>query len=149
MINAMNKIKKLILGCIFVSVSAGGCASPADPFAGEWDWNDSPDTMTFSIDIKQQDNKLQGQYCAVTQNGNKTDCDDETNPNINGVIDRTGKSATVKFDSFFGAKNGRAVLEISDGRLIWHVIRNPSDGEFYAPEYAVLTPHQFTGKGTK
>lgn len=140
----MSKIKNLVLGGVFTVISVSGCASPVAPFAGEWDWKDSPSTMTFSIDIKQQGKRLQGQYCAVAQNGNKTDCDDESNPNIDGLIDDSGKSAIVNFSSFFGAKNGRAALKMSDGHLIWHILKNPIEGEFYAPKDAILVPHQFT-----
>ncbi|MGU7839183.1 hypothetical protein ACV22V_06900 [Burkholderia sp. AW33-5] len=129
--------------------SACGCASSTDFFVGEWGWNNSPDTMTFSIEIKQQGKNLQGQYCAVAQNGRKMDCDDATNPNIDGVIDGTAKSANVIFSSFFGAKNGKAVMKISDGHLIWHIVRNPSEGEFYAPKNAILAPHQFTRENTQ
>lgn len=145
----MKNEKFFLLCCIFVAFSSGGCASPAVPFVGKWGWNNSPSTMTFSIDLKKHGKKLQGQYCAVAQNGNKTDCNDETSPNIDGVIDETGKSAIVNFSSFFGAKNGKAVLKINDGHLIWHIVRNPSEGEFYAPKDAILAPHQFTRENTK
>lgn len=127
---------------MLVGLSVAGYASPVAPlFLGEWDWNDAPSTTTFSIDIKQHGNELIGQYCAVAQNGNKIDCDDEENPNIDGVVDSAGKSAIVSFSSFFGAKNGRATIKISGGHLIWHIVKKPSEGEFYAPKDAILTPH--------
>ncbi|WP_175946517.1 hypothetical protein [Burkholderia pyrrocinia] len=97
--------------------------------------------MAFSIDLKQKDGKLQGRYCAVTQNGNKADCDDEKNPYIDGIVDSTGKLAIVNFSSLFGAQNGKAMLKLNGGHLIWYIIKAPDDGEFYAPKDAVLTPH--------
>ncbi|MBJ9941711.1 hypothetical protein I7819_17695 [Burkholderia multivorans] len=100
----MNKMKGLSFGCVFAATSTSWWASPVVPFAGEWDWRDSPSTMTFSIDIRQQDKRLQGQYCAVAQNRNKTDCDDQLNPNIDGIIDDGGKSAIVDFSSFLVQK---------------------------------------------
>jgi hypothetical protein len=126
---------------VFAAISANGCASPAHPFDGEWEWNNDPSTMAFSIDLKQHGDKLQGQYCAVAQNGNKTDCGDEKNPNINGIVYGSGKLAIIGFSSFFGAKNGKATLEISDGNLIWRIIKTPNGGEFYAPKDATLVPH--------
>lgn len=105
--------------------------------------------MTFSIDLRKQGNRLRGRYCAVSQNGNRTDCDDEANPIIGGVIDDDGKTSVVNFSSFFGEKNGEAVLKIIDGHLIWHIVRNPSGGEFYAPKDAILVPHQFTREKAK
>lgn len=135
------KIKNILFGCVVAAISLSGCASPADPFSGEWDWNNAPNAMTFSIDLKQQGGKLQGQYCAVAQNGNKTDCDDEKNPNIYGIVDSTGKSAIVNFSSFFGAQNGKAMLKVTDGHLVWHIMKAPNGGEFYAPKDAILAPH--------
>ncbi|WP_423394961.1 hypothetical protein [Burkholderia sp. LMG 21824] len=149
MINIVGWVKGLILGCVFVVVSASGYASPMDCFVGEWDWSNSSGTMTFSIDLKKQGGRIYGQYCAVAQNGNKIDCDDEESPNIDGVIGGDGKSAVVNFNSFFGAKNGEAFLRMVGGRLIWHVVRNPSEGEFYAPKDAILVPHQFMMKKAK
>ncbi|NIE55017.1 MULTISPECIES: hypothetical protein [unclassified Burkholderia] len=140
-ISAVNKMENIFFGCMFAAISMSGCASPADQLSGEWDWDNAPSTMTFSIDLKQQGGKLKGQYCAVAQNGKKTDCDDESNPNIYGIVDGVGKSAVVNFSSFFGAKNGKATLKIIDGHLVWHIIKSPFGGEFYAPKDAVLTPH--------
>jgi hypothetical protein len=114
----------------------------ADSFSGAWDWNVAPSTSTFSIKLKQQGGGLRGQYCAVAQNGNKIDCDDEENPNIEGNVDATGQSATVRFSSFFGAKSGKAQVTMRDGHLVWHVIRKPIGGEFYAPKNAVLDRHE-------
>ena len=113
----------------------------AQPFTGEWDWNSAPSTRTFSIKLKQKGNRLYGQYCAVAQNGNKIDCDDEEDINIVGYIDNTGKSSIVKFSSFFDAKNGKAKISINGENLFWRIIKNPEGGEFYAPKDAILVPH--------
>ncbi|MCG5074703.1 hypothetical protein [Paraburkholderia tagetis] len=88
------------------------------------------------IDLKQDGCKLYGQYCAVAQNGNKVDCDDDEN--IDGDTDEAGKEAIVNFSSFFGARNGVAEIKVSDGHSLWHVLQRPTGGEFYAPNDAVL-----------
>lgn len=136
----MKIFKNIIMGCalifFFHSMSAF-----SHSFNGEWDWNDAPSSRTFSVSIKQDGRKLHGQYCAVAQNGNRTDCDDEENPNIDGSIDATGQSAIVTFSSFFNAKNGKAELRMRDGHLSWHIIKKPTGGEFYAPRDAVLDKH--------
>lgn len=142
MTNFVNKMMKRIFGCVFAVISAGGHASSVDSFVGEWDWSSSSGTMTFSIDLKEKDGKIYGQYCAVAQNGNKIDCDNEENNNIHGIVDDSGKSSFVNFHSFFGAKDGGAILRVVDGYLIWHVARNPRGGEFYAPKDAILMPHR-------
>ncbi|CAN7757023.1 hypothetical protein [Paraburkholderia hospita] len=128
------------LGCILTAISANGRAY-AHSFEGSWNWSVAPSTRTFSIELNAHGNVLKGQYCAVAENGNRTDCDDERNTNIDGVIDRTGQSATVHFSSFFGAKNGKARIAIQNDHLLWHITKNPDDGEFYAPSDAVLDRH--------
>ncbi|WP_156437143.1 hypothetical protein [Burkholderia sp. RF2-non_BP3] len=137
----MGKIKISVILCVFLAISINGVASPIDSFSGEWDWVDAPDTMTFSIDLTQNGTKLYGQYCAVAQNGNKVDCDGKADANINGIVDIAGRSAIVNFSSFFGARNGKASLNISNGRLVWHIVKIPADGEFYAPKKAILVSH--------
>ena len=120
-------------GCFLIAVGGSGRVY-ASSFEGNWNWSIAPSIRTFSIELNAHD-------CAVAQNGNRTDCDDEGNPNIDGIIDRTGQSATVHFSSFFGAKNGKARIAIRNGHLLWHITKNPDDGEFYAPNDAVLDRH--------
>ncbi|TDN69139.1 hypothetical protein [Paraburkholderia sp. BL10I2N1] len=136
----MKILKSIPLGCALI-VFSHSVGAFSHSFNGEWDWRDAPISRTFSVDLKQHGRKLRGQYCAVAQNGNRVDCDDEENSNIEGDIDAAGQSATVSFSSFFGAKNGKAKIKMSDGRLIWHIIKNPTGGEFYAPSDAILDRH--------
>lgn len=124
-------------GCIFIAISQCNYAF-SHAFDGEWEWGNAPSSRTFFIDIKQTGNRLRGQYCAVARNGNRTDCDDDHNPNLRGYVEASGQSAIVIFSSFFGAKNGRAELKIQDDKLIWRIMKNPIDGEFYAPGVAIL-----------
>lgn len=136
------KILKVAIAFFLVTMTEIANASPLmKSFSGEWDWTDAPDSQTFSMKLKIQGNQLVGQYCAVSQNGQKTDCDDEKNPNIHGELDKYGRSVFVEFSSFFGAKKGDAVLKFNKERLIWHVTKNPVGGDFYAPEDAVLDRH--------
>lgn len=107
-------------------------------FSGAWDWSAAPRSRTFSIDLKQDGRKIYGQYCAISLNGARIDCDDKDNPNILGQIDSSGKLATVEFSSYFGAKQGRATMRISKGRIIWKITIDPHGGYFYAPRDAVL-----------
>jgi hypothetical protein len=134
----MKMIRNIIVACFLLPCTLAGGASLSGAFSGEWDWNDAPESRTFSLKIEQQGNRIKGQYCAVSQNGNKIDCDDEDNQNINGATDVAGTSAVVEFSSFFGATKGRAMLKISNGRLSWRILKNPTGGEFYAPMAAVL-----------
>lgn len=49
----MNKNKSSIFVCIFAATSASGWRLQSPPFASEWGWNNSPGTMTFSINLEQ------------------------------------------------------------------------------------------------
>ena len=139
-LNSMKIMKKIFAGYMFATWCHSASAF-THSFAGAWDWNNAPSTRTFPIELAQRGNKIQGQYCAVAQNGNKTDCDDEKNPNITGSISADGQSATIRFSSFFGATNGKAQLRVLDGHLLWHITKSPDGGEFYAPGDAVLDRH--------
>lgn len=127
-----------IAGCLLLASANSSGESPKQTFSGSWDWADSPQSRNFSIILKQQRSKLSGQYCAVAENGNRIDCDDDEHPNIHGSVDAEAMTASVGFSSFFGAENGRALLKIDGGRLIWKIIKDPIGGDFYAPKNAVL-----------
>ncbi|WP_133662352.1 hypothetical protein [Paraburkholderia sp. BL10I2N1] len=133
----MKILKNIPLGCALIVFSYSVCAF-SHSFNGEWNWNDVPISRTFSVDLKQHGRKLRGQYCAVAQNGNRVDCDDEENSNIEGDIDAAGQSAIVSLSSFFWGEKWKGE---ADGHLIWHIIKNPTGGEFYAPRDAILDRH--------
>lgn len=128
--------------CIFCFCFLIGCANaaalPMKNFTGRWTWNNAPASESFSLDLKQAGKRLDGQYCAVAQNGNRVDCDDERSPNLTGTLTTNGEVVIVKFSSFFGAKDGRAELRKSGGHLIWHILEAPHGGEFWAPKDAIL-----------
>jgi hypothetical protein len=131
-------IQQIILVYMLLACSLVSSAPLEGLFTGQWYWEGAPETKTFSINIRQQGKWLRGRYCAVVQNGNKIDCDQEDVENIYGVVDMNGTSSTVEFTSFFGAENGKATLKIQNGRLIWRIVRKPIGGYFYAPSEAVL-----------
>jgi hypothetical protein len=130
----MNKLSLLISALLLLTSTAAWPAS----FSGTWNWSAAPQSRTFSIDLKQNGKNIVGQYCAVALNGARVDCDDETNPNVHGEIDSSGKSATVQFYSFFNARQGRATMRLHKGRLIWKIMISPFGGDFYAPHDAIL-----------
>lgn len=107
-------------------------------FSGDWIWLVAPKSRTFSIKLRQTGRDVRGQYCAIVQNGNRIDCDDEENPNIYGVTNSSGTAAIVEFSSFFGATKGKSQLKVVKGQLVWHVESAPSGGAYYAPRDAVL-----------
>lgn len=93
-------IRVTIAGYLLLASTISSGESCKQTFTGTWDWTTSPQSRTFSIKLKQQGDKISGQYCAVAQNGNRVDCDDEDNSNIHGRIEVGAMSATVDFFVF-------------------------------------------------
>ena len=128
----MNTLVTIIYGLMLLTPTMARATS----FSGLWNWSAAPQSKAFSIDLKQDGKKIYGQYCAISLNGARIDCDDKDNPNIRGQIDSSGKLATVEFSSYFGARQGRATMRINKGRMIWKITIDPHGGDFYAPRDA-------------
>ncbi|MDF7659601.1 hypothetical protein PUG81_11515 [Erwiniaceae bacterium L1_54_6] len=115
------------------------CAS--DMFSGHWSGADSNDDgtpySTLTLKIHQSGNRISGQYCFITQNGNRIDCPTDDEENLHGVI--KDNKAKVTFDSSFGGKGGVALLLLHDSKLSWHLKNEPQQGNFYAPDVYELT----------
>ena len=90
---------------------------------------------TFDIKLRERnDGQIEGSYCFVTQSGNRIDCDPDGKAiNIMGHVASDGMSAEVHFYSFFGAKDGLAVLSRVGSDMAWRVKQNPSGDFFYGP----------------
>ncbi|WP_409417016.1 hypothetical protein [Flavobacterium sp. PS2] len=103
---------------------------------GVWNWRSDDKSQQFTIQIKRiEKDSVFGQYCAVYNNGNKLDCDVDDTNNIKGLIVKD--KIQLSFDSFFGAKNGKAEIKIFENHIEWKIIKSPK-GEFYSPESAIL-----------
>jgi hypothetical protein len=134
----MMRVRSFIGGYLLILSGLINAAPPQQLFSGEWVLVSAPKSSEFSIKLRQTGRDLRGQYCAIVQNGNRIDCDDEENPNIYGVTNSSGAAAIVEFSSFFGATKGKSQLKIVKGQLVWHVESAPSGGAYYAPRDAVL-----------
>ena|ERR1700742_1201813 len=134
----MRVLKFFHVMCFCFSIGPANAALATQNFTGMWTWSKAPSSASFSLDLRQTGRQLDGQYCAVAQNGNRVDCDDERNPNVKGTLTTSGDAVIVKFSSFFGATGGRAELRKSSGHLIWHILEAPHGGEFWAPKDAIL-----------
>ncbi|MEB5972967.1 hypothetical protein ACWXWB_23005 [Pantoea dispersa] len=105
-------------------------------FNGEWSGaagnENSSDYSTLNIKLRQIDGKVVGRYCYITNSGNRIDCPDGDESNLQGVV--KNNKANVKFDSAFGGENGEAELTLNNDAMLWHLTVLPSHGEFYAPK---------------
>jgi hypothetical protein len=125
-----------------------------DGFTGQWSGENvvnDQNSSTLTLDIIQKGDVINGQYCYVTQNGNRIDCPDDDTINLHGKV--KGSSSIINFDSSFGAKNGKAKITIDDNKMKWEILIKPEGGRFYAPEKYDLTKKETAvkdrkGKGT-
>ncbi|SJZ40563.1 hypothetical protein [Pantoea eucalypti] len=108
----------------------------SDDFTGQWSGQQKNDNgslySTLTLKLKQNNNNVTGSYCYVTRGGNKIDCPESNGSNLKGTAN--GKKALIEFDSSFGGAKGKANLEIKDNKILWNLIKDPENGEFYAPE---------------
>ncbi|SFA39689.1 hypothetical protein SAMN04488511_101502 [Pedobacter suwonensis] len=120
-------------------------AATAPPrFEGTWkyvvmDEQGVPESQ-FTLTLHQEENRVKGQYCAITQSGGKTDCEPDVVYNLQGTIQK-GK-LIGRFYSFFGMPKDKGSFELSflpGQRLQWKVT-HPTKSVYYAPEHCVLKP---------
>jgi hypothetical protein len=103
---------------------------------GTWHWRSEDKSKEFTFKIKKIiKDTLYAQYCAVSNNGNKLDCDFDDVNNLKGII--KNNKIYLNFYSFFGAKNGKAEIEIHSNYLTWKIVKAPK-GDYYAPESVTL-----------
>lgn len=120
------------------------CATPKSalnkdsPFTGSWTGKPSPGSR-FSLDLKQQGDRLTGYHDAVTpQKSHRTDAvsPEEGPPSIFGRI-LDGTTARVTFQSGYSEEGkGAALLALKGGSLSWTILQ--STGAHYLPESCVL-----------
>lgn len=109
---------------------------PESPgFSGKWQ-GEGDAASTFSLQLSQQNNKLTGSYCFITQGGKRIDCPDEQQQNLSGEI--KNNIANITFNSTFGGVEGKATLTLSGEKLQWRMTRPPVNGDYYAPEHYTL-----------
>lgn len=81
-------------------------------FSGRW-INES-NTQSLTLDLIEDSSHILGNYCFITNNGNRIDCSEGNGRNIDGVVkDNIG---TVSFVSTFGSV-GEATLSIEKDTL--------------------------------
>ncbi|PDO89726.1 hypothetical protein [Kosakonia sacchari] len=128
-------------------LSCCASAASATDFSGQWHGSESNES-TLTLKLSQQNNKLTGSYCFISQRGNRIDCPDEQQDNLRGEV--KNNTAIVTFDSSFGGKNGKATLVINGDKLAWHLTQPPEHGDYYAPEnYALVKETVHAGATTK
>lgn len=112
-------------------------------FSGEWEWaapvgEKGVPESTFTLTISSETGTgIKAQYCAIAHSGGKTDCSNEQEYNVTGILNDGIIKAS--FYSFFDPKNkGEAEITlVNKNSLKWKITKKPA-GEFYAPMECTL-----------
>ncbi|WP_455819471.1 hypothetical protein [Pseudomonas cerasi] len=133
----MNKVGFSL--AVFLSISSLSLFA-SDDFTGQWSGQEKNDNgslhSTLTLNLKQDNNIITGSYCYVTRGGKKIDCPEDDGSNLKGTAN--GRKAFIEFDSSFGGVKGKANLELKDNKALWELIKDPENGEFYAPKTYAL-----------
>ncbi|WP_416412173.1 hypothetical protein [Pantoea sp. App145] len=137
MLRVRQSLARRFLICLFVMLSVQPVSVlSSENLSGQWSGvisnEDGSSYSVLTLKIRQSGDKLSGVYCYVTRGGNRIDCPDEGENNLRGDVGNS--KATIEFDSSFGGKNGKAELTLNGEKLLWHLIKEPQNGDFYAPE---------------
>lgn len=112
---------------------------------GKWHWQSVDKSQEFTLKIKSiVEDTIYAQYCAVSDYGNKLDCDFDDKSNIKGRLLKN--KATLQFYSFFSSINdkGKAEITIIDGNTIEWKILSPPNGEYHCPMKCILKKEKIT-----
>ncbi|EPF6109374.1 hypothetical protein R2970_001854 [Enterobacter cloacae] len=103
-------MKKLLL-LVFISFHSMAT------FSGHW--VDEDNSQSLTLDLIESGTHLTGKYCFITNNGNRIDCAEGDEENINGVI--KNNVGVVSFESTFGG-TGEAILSVAKEILTYTIV---------------------------
>ena len=107
-------MKRVLLFLIFISFHS------IANFSGHW--VNENDSQSLTLDLVEDGAHLVGKYCFITNDGNRIDCSEGNDRNINGIIkDNVG---IVDFESTFGGI-GQATISI-EKNVLKYTITNPA-----------------------
>lgn len=84
-------MKKTLLLCVFISFHSMAT------FSGHW--IDEDNSQSLTLDLIESGAYLTGKYCFITNNGNRIDCSEGNEENINGIV--KNNVGVVSFESTF------------------------------------------------
>ncbi|MFE8152796.1 hypothetical protein RBA63_13065 [Brenneria goodwinii] len=99
---------------------------------GETKSSQGADDVSMKIWLHESSGKIIGRYCLIYQSGNRTDCSGDDETNIRGKVEGSVK-ANITFDSWFGGKNGKAILVANGALLHWQLVEKPNGHQSYIP----------------
>ncbi|MCE2972358.1 MAG: hypothetical protein LW852_02825 [Sediminibacterium sp.] len=131
----MKSRSTILIGVTLSFLSFSFIKSGVD-FSG--DWEVETEKSTFTLYLKQVNNKITGNHCSVMQKGGRIDCVlDKTDVSIFGNVEHQSY-VIVRFESQYCKKFGTAKITKLDANTIdWQIISRPK-GEYYIPDHIVL-----------
>lgn len=140
------RLKQTLLFSILYLIWASAFSVENEIFTGKWESTEHVDGIekprsVLNLSLEQAvGGSIKGKYCFVTHFGDRIDCGEDSDMNMIGHVEASNSSkATLRFDSFFGGRNG--VVELTSGQngsMYWKVIVSPKGGEPFGPAYAVF-----------
>ncbi|WP_267402422.1 MULTISPECIES: hypothetical protein [unclassified Chryseobacterium] len=108
-------------------------------FSGEWNYESFDDknpltNKTFSLQLNQKKDSVNGYYCSVSRNGNRVDCFDEKDLNLKGKVNHD--TLFLDFKSSFNNETDKAKLYFKGKKLYWTITK--SKGINYLPSDILL-----------
>ena len=104
---------------------------------GKWKLNDKNEPH-FEIELVFKNGQVKGNYCGYPKDLSRLDCpasEEAKDCLIHGIIREN--EVVILFTSCYSNTTGKAIIEMTDNKLIWKTMINP-DGWFYAPYEAEL-----------
>ena len=106
-------------------------------YKGSWFWKSEDSSASFKLVLSLKYDTVYGKYCAAYDFGNRLDCDfDTTSFNLAGTA--RDDSIVLRFNSFYGAEDGIALVKRSADSLLWKIVKYPHGGDCFAPKFAVM-----------
>lgn len=94
-----------------------------------------PPLSVMDIDFhKNKSNTTVGQYCYVTNYGNRTDCDPSEAENITNIKKISEHMYEADFVSFNDNVGGKVKIKIDNNKMFWVVTKYPKGDGYYGPQ---------------
>lgn len=106
-----------------------------DDYVGIWGYESNEkdnDAIIFNLSLrKKTDTTVIGHYCSIMENGNRIDCSDKDEDNINGVL--KGDTLFLNFYGFYGknSKGSAKMFRGQDKSITWEL--GNCKGVFFLP----------------
>ena len=128
----------VVLFVVVLTIAVADLHGKEIDFSGSWDYDGitdidvgEPAQCTFTITLKQNGNKISGDYTAIALDGNKIDDGNK----IVGAI--SGNTADVQFESESWGGKGHAKITRMGNKLMWEITETTKPG-FWCPKKVIL-----------